>query len=199
MVTSCAIYWPARAFAQSQAEQTYSLDYTAATGCPDAVILAQSIQARTATAALAAPEIAAVRVKVEVEPDGQSRFWIQLGDVSFQRDLPSAPCADAVASIAVIVSMVLEAEPASRVSLAAGTAAPTPPANAEFPSPQPEPEAPTPPPFAAVPPPKPPVDYSAPPSEKVSMSWSSARARGGRSAVPANESARARATGLPRR
>lgn len=160
---------PALAFAQSQAEQTFALDYTAATGCPDGLALVRSIQARTAGAALVAPERAAVRLKVEVEPDGQSRFSIQLGDASFQRELPSAPCADAVASIAVIASMVLEAEPASRASLAAGTAAPAPPANAEFPSPEPqpelEPEAPPPPPPPPMPPPAPLVDRAPAPAK----------------------------------
>lgn len=158
---------PTRAFAQSQAEQTFALDYKAAAGCPDGLALVQSIQARTAGAALVTPELAAVRLKVEVEPDGQSRFWIQLGDASFQRDLPSAPCADAVASIAVIVSMVLEAEPASRAYLAAGGAASAPPAKAEFPSPEPEPEleAPTPPPPPPVPPPAKPVERAPTPAK----------------------------------
>jgi hypothetical protein len=110
---------PALAQAPSPtAERGFALEYRAAPECPDSLALVSAIQSRTPGAELVDPVAAAVRLKVELQPAGQSSLWVELAEGGLRRDVPSTSCGEALASFAVIVSMVLEAEPASRRAMA---------------------------------------------------------------------------------
>jgi hypothetical protein len=98
------------------AERGYSLDYQAGAGCPDAAALTQAIETRTPGARREAPDHAGVKLRVELRDDGTSTLWVELPEGSSRREFPRAACADAVASMAVIASMVLEADASERVA-----------------------------------------------------------------------------------
>jgi hypothetical protein len=93
----------------------YSLEYRAVEGCPDAAALVRAIESRTPGATRQA-ESAAVNLRVELRQDGTSTLWVELPEGGSRREFPRATCADAVASIAVIASMVLEADASERRS-----------------------------------------------------------------------------------
>jgi hypothetical protein len=95
------------------AERAYSLQYHAVAGCPDAAALVHAIESRT-PGAMSGPESAAVNLRVELREDGTSTLWVELPEGLSRREFPPATCADAVASIAVIASMVLEADISQR-------------------------------------------------------------------------------------
>jgi hypothetical protein len=99
--------------AAATAERGYSLEYRAVGGCPDATALVHAIESRT-PGAVSRPASAAVNLRVELREDGTSTLWIELPEGGSRREFPRAPCADAVASIAVIASMVLEADASPR-------------------------------------------------------------------------------------
>jgi hypothetical protein len=103
---------------EAAAERGYSLQYWAAPSCPDAAALAQAIESRTPGAVQQGPEVAAAKLRVELREDGTSTLWIDLPEGSSRREFPQAACADALASIAVIASMVLEADASERVATA---------------------------------------------------------------------------------
>lgn len=135
------------------AERGYSLEYRAAAACPDASALTQAIETRTPGARQEPQDRAGVRLRVELRDDGTSTLWVDLPEGSSRREFPQAACADALASIAVIASMVLEADASERVATTqsmmeriepAAPAAP-PPAPARAPSPTPKAIAPSPP------------------------------------------------------
>lgn len=102
--------------AQAPAERGYSLEYRAAAGCPDAAAMAQAIETRTPGALQAPSNSAAVKLRVEVRDDGTSTLWIELPEGVSRREFPQAACAEAVTSMAVIASMVLEAEVSERAA-----------------------------------------------------------------------------------
>jgi hypothetical protein len=102
--------------AQAPSERGYSLEYRAAAGCPDAAAMAQAIETRTPGALQAPTNSAAVKLRVEVRDDGTSTLWIELPDVVSRREFPQAACVEAVTSMAVIASMVLEAEVSERAA-----------------------------------------------------------------------------------
>ncbi len=102
----------------SSAERGYSLEYQAAKGCPEASVLTQAIEARTPGAQQELGNRAAVQLRVELRDDGTSTLWLQLPQSSSRREFPKADCADTVTTIAVIASMVLEADASERSATA---------------------------------------------------------------------------------
>ena len=101
---------------QENAERSYSLLYEAAADCPDATVLTRAIESRTPGAVQQTSDSAAVRLRVQLRADGTSTLWVDLPEGGSRREFPAAACADAVASIAVISSMVLEAAAAGRAA-----------------------------------------------------------------------------------
>jgi hypothetical protein len=154
-------------------QRSFALDYHAHVGCPDALSMVAAIQARSPAATSVARESAAVQLKIELAADGQSRLWVDLPEGSFRRQFLAETCDEAVASIALIASMVLEAEPAQRSAmtelspLAAppgqdGGAAPLEPTAAATAPPSALPAPTPPPPVPPSPPPLPPSALSEP-------------------------------------
>lgn len=133
-------------------ERGYSLEYRAAADCPDASALTQAIETRTPGARQEPQDRAGVRLRVELRDDGTSTLWVDLPEGSSRREFPQAACADALASIAVIASMVLEADASERVAttqsmmerVEPAAPSPPPPAPARAPSPAPNANAPSP-------------------------------------------------------
>jgi hypothetical protein len=113
LVTWSGLAGAVTAPAVATTERGYSLEYRAVGGCPDAATLVHAIESRT-PGAVSHPASAAVNLRVELREDGTSTLWIELPEGGSRREFPRAPCADAVASIAVIVSMVLEADASQR-------------------------------------------------------------------------------------
>jgi len=101
---------------KENAERSYSLLYEAAADCPDATVLTRAIESRTPGAVQQSADTAAVRLRVQLRADGTSTLWVDLPERSSRREFPAASCADAVASMAVISSMVLEAAVADRAA-----------------------------------------------------------------------------------
>lgn len=128
--------------AANAAERGYSLEYRAAKGCPDSSSLTQAIESRTPSAQQQPVDRASVQLRVELRDDGTSTLWLQLPQGSSRREFPKAACADTVTTIAVIASMVLEADASVRSATAQSVmervepAAPPP----EVATPSPEPE-----------------------------------------------------------
>ena len=104
--------------APSAVERSYSLDYSAPAGCPDAAALAQAIETRTPGARQQPADHAGIQLRVELRDDGTSTLWVQLPDGASRRELPQAACADTVTTVAVIASMLLEAEASERSATA---------------------------------------------------------------------------------
>ena len=102
--------------AQENAERSYSLLYEAAADCPDATVLTRAIESRTPGAVQQTSDTAVVRLRVQLRADGTSTLWVDLPEGGSRREFPAAACADAVASMAVISSMVLEAGAAGRAA-----------------------------------------------------------------------------------
>ncbi|HYJ07439.1 MAG TPA: hypothetical protein VEX18_00480 [Polyangiaceae bacterium] len=102
--------------AETSVERRYSLEYQAAADCPAAPALAQAIESRTPGATQQGAGDAMVRLRVELREDGTSTLWVDLPEGRSQRDFPPASCADTLASIAVIASMVLETSASERLS-----------------------------------------------------------------------------------
>lgn len=96
--------------------RNFFLEYRTPRDCPDAAAFVAAIQARAPTARSVASDSAALRFRVEVSNDGVSTLWVDLPEGSSRRQFQAASCAEAVASMAVIASMVLEAPPAARLS-----------------------------------------------------------------------------------
>ena len=113
LVTWSSLAGAVTAPATVTAERGYSLEYRAVAGCPDAAALVHAIESRT-PGAVARPGSAAVNLRVELREDETSTLWIDLPEGGSRREFPRAACADAVASIAVIASMVLEADASQR-------------------------------------------------------------------------------------
>lgn len=113
-------FWASTSLAQPAAiapvnqARTFALDYTAYAACPNAAAVVDAIVARSAGASPVAPAAAVVRLKVTLLADGQSTLWVDLPEGSFRREFRASSCDEAVATMAVIASMVLEAEPAAR-------------------------------------------------------------------------------------
>jgi hypothetical protein len=107
----------AGAAAPNAAERGYSLEYQAAASCPDSSALTQAIESRTPGAQQQPGHRAAVQLRVELRDDGTSTLWLQLPEGSSRREFPKAACADTVTTIAVIASMVLEADAAERSAI----------------------------------------------------------------------------------
>jgi|GEM_PF-4791353 len=103
---------------QENAQRSYSLLYEAAADCPDATVLTRAIESRTPGAVQQPSDTPAVRLRVQLRADGTSTLWLDLPEGGSRREFPAAACADAVASIAVISSMVLEAGAAERAATA---------------------------------------------------------------------------------
>jgi len=101
---------------QENAERSYSLLYEAAADCPDATVLTRAIESRTPGAVQQTSDTAVVRLRVQLRADGTSTLWVDLPEGGSRREFPAAACADAVASMAVISSMVLEAGAAGRAA-----------------------------------------------------------------------------------
>jgi hypothetical protein len=101
---------------ETSVERRYSLEYRAAPECPAAPALAQAIESRTPGAAQQSARDAMVRLRVELREDGTSTLWVDLPQGRSRRDFPPAACADTLASIAVIASMVLETDASERFS-----------------------------------------------------------------------------------
>jgi hypothetical protein len=108
---------PARAQASSSDEQRrFAVEYQAPNGCPDALALIAAIASRSPGASAVAPEAAAVRFRVELSVDGHDTLWVDLPEGSSRREFEANSCAEALESMAVIASMVLEADPKARLS-----------------------------------------------------------------------------------
>jgi hypothetical protein len=148
-----SVLWTTTALAQpvavepSNPARSFALDYTSHAGCPNAAALVDAIVARSAGAMSVAPEAAVVRLKVVLLAEGRSTLWVDLQEGSFRREFNAPSCDEAVATIAVIASMVLEAEPAARRAMAESVPAAPAEAAPDSAPPQPTPDA------APVPPP----------------------------------------------
>jgi hypothetical protein len=68
---------------------------------------------------LVADDVASVRLRVELTSDGHSTLWIGLPEGTSRREFRETVCADAVLSIAVMASMVLEMDAAQRFAATA--------------------------------------------------------------------------------
>jgi hypothetical protein len=97
-------------------ERSFSLSYRVSASCPDAATLAAAIQTRTPGAVWLSADQAAVQLRIELGQGGPDMFWITLPEGTSRRELPQAACVDTVASIAVIASMVLEADVSERAA-----------------------------------------------------------------------------------
>lgn len=107
------------AHAQSTAaERSYALDYRAPATCPDAAAVKTAIESRTSGAHAVEPPQASVRFTLELSRSGEEALWVDLPEGSFRRQFHAESCAEAVASMAVIAVMVLEAPPAERRAMA---------------------------------------------------------------------------------
>jgi hypothetical protein len=107
------------AHAQSTAaERSYALDYRAPASCPDAAAVKTAIESRTSGAQAVEPRQASVRFTLELRQSGDEALWVDLPEGSFRRQFHAESCAEAVASMAVIAVMVLEAAPAERRAMA---------------------------------------------------------------------------------
>lgn len=102
--------------AETSVERGYSLQYRAPASCPDAAALAQAIESRTPGAVQQGPEVASVQLRVELRDDGTSTLWVDLPEGGSRREFPQASCTDAVASMALIAAMVLEADASERAA-----------------------------------------------------------------------------------
>ncbi|HKY39339.1 MAG TPA: hypothetical protein VJN18_25550 [Polyangiaceae bacterium] len=143
------------------ADRAFSLDYSAPAECPDGLTLVTAVQARTEHAALVPADVAAVRFTARLLEDGRTKLDVDLPEGSFRREF-SAPCQDALASIAIIAAMVLETEPTQRKSLIERPSE-SPAAEAAFPAEEPAPASPAPKPTDPTPP-KPVAPASPPPA-----------------------------------
>jgi len=119
---------------------TFSVDYQAPASCSGEAAFVQSILLRSPAARLASGEPAEVRFRAEIsEREGLTHgvLVVELRrGTTFRRAVPEAPCADVVASMAIIAAMVLDA-------VASGSEIP---AEAEPPAPEPRSAEPVPPP-----------------------------------------------------
>jgi hypothetical protein len=122
---------------------TFSVDYRAPASCSGEAAFVRSILARSPAAQLASGELAEVRFRAEIsEREGLAHgvLVVELArGTTFRRAVPEAPCADVVASMAIIAAMVLDA-------VASGAEIP---AEAEPPAPEPRSTEPVPPPPVA--------------------------------------------------
>jgi hypothetical protein len=114
----CCFAPHAEAQAVGPSRRSFDIEYSAPAGCPDRAEFVAAILARVPTAFVADSETAAVGLRAQVTADGRSTLWIKLENGSSQRNIDGASCKDAVASMALIAGMVLEAEPEARLSTA---------------------------------------------------------------------------------
>jgi hypothetical protein len=101
--------------APSAAERSYSLQYQAAAGCPDASVLTQAIETRVPGAQQQPAQRAAVRLRVELRRDGTGTLWLELPEGASRREFPSAACTNTVTTIGIVASMVLDLDPSERI------------------------------------------------------------------------------------
>jgi hypothetical protein len=71
--------------------------------------------------------LASVHFTVELGASGTSQLWVDLPEGSFRREFQAPTCAEAVATVAVIAAMVLDAAPAARREMADVSASASPP------------------------------------------------------------------------
>jgi hypothetical protein len=109
------------ASAEAPTPVRFSLEYVAADGCPGPAAFEAALQARLPSAERASPGNGVARLHVHLgsPSDGESReIWGDLPDgTSFQRAVPDASCAEALASMAVIAAMALEGNPDAPATL----------------------------------------------------------------------------------
>jgi len=108
----------ARAQPPAPSPRSLSVEYSAPEGCPDRAAFVAAILARAPSAVVTTGDTAAISLRVAVGAEGRSTLWIALENGSSRRDIEGATCEDAVASMALIASMVVEAEPEQRIATA---------------------------------------------------------------------------------
>lgn len=106
------------AHAPSAAERSYSLEYQAAAGCPDASVLTRAIDTRVPGAQQQPAERAAVRLRVELRRDGTGTLWLELPEGTSRREFPRAACTNTVTTIGIVASMLLDADASERSAMA---------------------------------------------------------------------------------
>lgn len=103
------------AHAPSAAERSYSLEYQASAGCPDASFLTQAIETRVPGAQQQPAQRAAVRLRVELRRDGTGTLWLELPEGASRREFPRAACTHTVTTIGIVASMLLDLDPSERI------------------------------------------------------------------------------------
>jgi hypothetical protein len=106
-----------RAHASGALPAGSSVEYSAPEGCPGRAEFIASILASVPQAVISASAGASIHFRVELS-GGAGTLWIELENGSSRRDIREASCQDALASMALIAAMVIEAEPAQRLSVA---------------------------------------------------------------------------------
>jgi len=104
----------AQALPATPASRTLQVDYSAPDVCPTRAEFVAAILTREPLASVIDSNEAAIHLRVEVVSGGRSTLWIDLENGSSRRDVDGASCQDAVASMALIAAMVLEATPEER-------------------------------------------------------------------------------------
>ena len=99
-------------------QRGYFLAYSAPAGCPERAALEAAIASRTPGAVSEGEGFAVVKLRAELGASGLSTLWLELPEGTSRREFRDATCADVVASMAVIASMVLEADASERATAA---------------------------------------------------------------------------------
>lgn len=148
----CVAVWARSASADEAAEKRFSLEYHAEAGCPDKTAFIAAVRARVPNALVASDAVSGFHI--ELRGDRASELTVILPEGSSRREIAAESCAEAAASMAVIVSMIIdtaatpevapkpeaipEPEPAPAPAPSAAAAAPpvlvVPPRNPEPPS-----------------------------------------------------------------
>ncbi|MEO7034986.1 MAG: hypothetical protein ABI548_13840 [Polyangiaceae bacterium] len=117
---------PANALASEPAPIDFSLDYAAAPGCPSPLDFEAALRARLPSARRVTQGVGVAQLRVQLpaaNTGAVSQIQVSLPDgTSVQRELPEASCTEAVASMAVIAAMALEADARSHAAPAAPAA-----------------------------------------------------------------------------
>lgn len=150
----CVLMTGARRAGAASAERTFHVEYEASAACPGEVWFAEAVSSRAAGAQYVEEAEAAIRFRVELRA-GTSALWVMLDEGRSRREFSGDSCADIAQAMVVVAAMVVEAEPADRLTTSDGVVSQTTPAVVSPPALEAPALAPivAPPPLAARPPP----------------------------------------------
>jgi len=158
----CLLMTGARRAGAASAERTFHVEYEAGAACPGEAWFAEAVSSRVRGAQRVAEPEAAIRFRVELRA-GTSALWVILDEGRSRREFSGESCADIAEAMVVLAAMVLEAEPAFRLTTSDGVERQTTPSVASPPAP----EAPAPARVVAPPPPAAPSASPTPEPENV--------------------------------